>query len=339
MNETKEFKRFAKTLETVRNKYRSTNELEVQKEQVENLVQAEKDFKNALIDHPWGELVYQDFIKFILDERKNILVARPFFRERQTDFTKYISKILKSRNHKALYRFDFNWNFVQFVLKNRPWPVKSKVYQSAEKIKKIRTQLIVMNMPLAISRAKMFYFKTPKSQLSYMDLIQIAAEGLMTGIDKFVLPYSSVFRSVIIGRITGDFIENYSKPMLYFFPGDKRKLYRANKVLNRFNGNIDFNKLTTIINDGMVEPYKTNPDEIAALIAAASSVSTEAVESQEEERPITQYSAPVQTQPDVQIEDIDSRVALKKSISSLSIFEVKFLKLKGINLEYLENII
>lgn len=329
------FKRFALVLEKEIKKYRTTNTLEFQKKQVENLVKAENDFKAALIDHPFGEVVYKDFIRYILEERKNILVARPYFRERQVDFTNQISKILKDRNYKELYRFNFNWNFVQFALKSQQWPPGSRVVQLSNKIKQIRTQLIIMNMPLAISRAKKFYSATPKSQLTYMDLVQISVEGLMTGIDKFVLPYSSVFRSVVIGRITGDFIESYSKPMLYFYPGDKRKLYRANKVLNKFNGNVDYNKLSVIINDGMVEAYKTNPDEIAALIAAASSVSTETAETQEDDKPIAQYSAAEETRPDTQVENLDAQIALKKAVSKLTIFESKFLRLKGINLDFI----
>jgi DNA-directed RNA polymerase specialized sigma subunit len=43
-----------------------------------------------------------------------------------------------------------------------------------------------------------------------MDLVQIAVEGLISAVDKFVLPFSRAFRAVAIGRITGNFITSYS---------------------------------------------------------------------------------------------------------------------------------
>ena len=178
--------------------------------------------------------VFRDFIKYICEERKNILAARPFFRERQAIFTSKVSNALRDRSEVNLSKFHFNFQFIKFTMKARNWGKDSQIRNLYNQIDSLRTEIIEMNMPLAISRTRIFYSKTPPSQLSYMDFVQIGAEGLMSAVDKFCLPYSKVFRSVIIGRIVGNYIESYSmdrtvilltssqqpKMLKYFIPGD-----------------------------------------------------------------------------------------------------------------------
>jgi hypothetical protein len=110
-------------------------------------------------------------------------------------------------------------------------------------------------MPLAIAQAKQFWHKAPSAtkdtRFSFMDFVQIAADGLMSAVDKFVLPGGleanpaliRVWRAVAIGRMKGNFIEMFSETTIHFFPQDKRKLYRANKHLKEFSGQIDFERL------------------------------------------------------------------------------------------------
>jgi hypothetical protein len=62
-----------------------------QKTQVERLDKLEEDFRRALIKHPWGPNVFREFVSFIRDKRRNILDARPYYRERQEKFTNEIS--------------------------------------------------------------------------------------------------------------------------------------------------------------------------------------------------------------------------------------------------------
>jgi len=122
-------------------------------------------------------------------------------------FTTNIAKALKEESATALYRYHFNYQFVRFTMALRKWPRGGKIRKLAMKIEAIRTEIVEMNMPLAISRARIFWSRTPRSHLTYMDLVQISCEGLMSAVDKFVLPYSTVFRSVAIGRIVGNLIE------------------------------------------------------------------------------------------------------------------------------------
>ena len=170
-----------------------------------------------------------------------------------------------------------------------------------------------------------------------MDLVQIACEGLMSAVDKFCLPYTPVFRSVIIGRIVGDFIANYSETLVHFYPVDKRKLYRANKVMSKFNvEHIDFDLLADKINEGVEMDHKTTPEEIADLLAAASCISTDSSISMGLEEPdspsINRYAAPASCRPDIQVEQGEAVSKLEDAIRFLCLFDRKLLLLKGVAL-------
>jgi len=211
------FRQFANSLESAIANYRKKDSKKFlvdfflqQKKQVETLIALERDFRHALIGHSEGVKIYREFVDYICNKRKNILDARPYFRERQNVFTQQISDALRRKSERALFRFNFNYRFIQFVLSRRVWKPKSRISKLAREITKVRNELIVTNMPLAISRARIFYGRTPKAHLAYMDFIQIACEGLMSGIDKFVPPFSRAFRAVAIGRMTGNFIDQFS---------------------------------------------------------------------------------------------------------------------------------
>jgi RNA polymerase sigma factor (sigma-70 family) len=338
MSNSEHFKNFAKTLEAAIEKYGGVEEITLvarQKEQVEKLVALEKKFRRTLIKHPWGPGVYKSFIDLIIRERKNILAARPYFRERQDVFTSRIAKCLKGEKPKALYKFHFNYQFVRFVIDSRKWPKGGKIVRLGQEIEQIRTELVEMNMPLAISRARIFWSKTPKSHLSYMDLVQISCEGLMSAIDKFVLPYSKVFRAVAIGRIIGELIENYSETLVHFYPQDKRKIYRANKRMNKHADGVDFERLASEINEGIERAQMTDASEISGLVAAASHVSTDS-HAPTEENTVTdaldKFAADATVQPDVTYEEYEAAHALHDALHVLTPFERKVLRLKGIGI-------
>lgn len=341
-NSENHFREFAKSLEREISKYGKTTGsfYERQKAQVEKLIELETTFRQSLIAHPWGPGVYREFVKHIVDERKNILAARPFFRERQDAFTNEISTALKERAEKSLYRFRINFLFVLFVMKARRWSstnVGAKIVRLANEIQKLRNELIEMNMPLAINRASIFYSRTPKSHLSRMDLIQIASVGLMSGIDKYVPDeekgFSQVFRAVAIGRMTGNFIEEYSETLLHFYPSDKRKLYRANKAVGRFKAEgVDYERVASSVNSGVDSARATTATEIAGLMAAASTVSADSSTSQDADapEPIDHFAAPESVRPDHQVEERDTYKRLGEALAQLSIFDRKLLRLKGV---------
>jgi len=336
------FKTFACDLARAIEQYGDLSEetlIKRQRRQMETLVELEVQFREALVERPSGVEVFKAFVSYICDERKNILAARPFFRERQPVFTEHISKALKARSHELLYGFHFNFQFVQFAVQRyKDLVADPYLIGIAGQIANLRTELVEMNMPLAISRARIFWSRTPKSQLSYMDLVQIACEGLISAIDKFCLPFSPVFRAVAIGRITGNFIEQYSETLVHFFPVDKRKIYRANKLMSRFAAeHVDFAALAEEINKDVDEVHKTNASEIADLLAAASCVSADGAgvtgsDSDGDIPTVNRFAAPVTCQPDTQYEHREAMAKLEEAIDMLPLIERKLIRLKGCTL-------
>lgn len=306
--------------------------LDRQKRQVEELVTLETRFRTALQVMPKGQAVYEAFIAFIRDDCHNILDARPFFRERQTVFTPQITNALKARDADALSRFAINYRFVRFAMAAVEWEPDSEIMRVGRAIEKVRTDLVVLNMPLAIARARIFYSKTPRSHLDLMDLVQIACIGLMSGIDKFVLPYTRMFRGVAIGRMVGDFIEQYSATMVHLYPSDKRILYNVNKITGR-SEEVDYEAVAERVNQLLEPARKTTASEVADLMSAASCVSMESTSSDEEGaiRVADAVAAPVTWQPDYIVERQETMKSVLAAIERLNPFERKLLKLKGVN--------
>jgi DNA-directed RNA polymerase specialized sigma subunit len=338
---------FAKQLENAIARYGNLTHAEVtakQKQGLQNLVELETEFRQTLIKHPWGAGVYRQFVAFITEEKRNILAARPYFRERQDVFKERISYELKRGNEKGLYPFAFNYMFVRFALRAKPWSKNSKIARIERQIVAARNELVEMNMPLAINRSRIFWKKTPESHLSYMDLVQIAAEGLMVAIDKYCPAARSAFAGVAIGRMVGFFIEQYSETMIHFFPTDKRKIYRANKLASRFMqdaNNVDWEKLAESVNVGVDDGHKTNANEIASLMLAASTVSADAQVSNNasdgdgENYMLDRFAAQTELQPDKLVEESEAFETMRTAIDDLSIFEAKYLRLKGIGADSL----
>jgi DNA-directed RNA polymerase specialized sigma subunit len=310
-----------------------------QKSQVEKLDRLEEEFRRALIKHPWGPTVFREFVEFIRDKKRNILDARPFYRERQEMFTEQISVALHKRHHVGLFKFHFNYTFVLFVLQAKKWPRGSRVAVLGRAIGEARTELIEMNAPLAIAQATKFYKKTPRSHMTRMDLIQVAMEGLTSGVDKYVCPYNNnLYRQVLIGRIVGNLIEAYSETMIHFYPSDKRKLYNANKSIRKFavEQQVDFKGLANHINQTAKQnQYKTTPDEIASLLAASSIVSADAPSTTTDNEVGTEsmerYADDERKQPDQEFERAELHSVMMAGISRLSILEQKILRLRGVH--------
>ena len=272
------FRDFGKSLKSALEKYGNLTEKEIlgrQKKQFERLIKLEDQFRTELAQHVNGVGVYRDFVHHVCEERRNILSARPFFRERQEVFTSKISDLLKNRNSEGIKPFRINWTFVSYVMRVRRWG-RSKLVKTAREIENLRNEMCETNLPLAISRATIFWRRTNQVHLEFMDLVQICVEGLLAAIDKFCLPFTPVWRSVAIGRMVGNMIEVGSDTFLHFFPGDRRKIYRAHKIMGRRFADVDFEALATQVNlsaEGDLT-RQTNADELSGLMAAVSMIST-----------------------------------------------------------------
>lgn len=340
------FKTFVSNLEKRIDAYGDLSDeslLERQYRQLRTLVALENEFRKTLLAHSQGPVVYKKFMHLILKEKRNILAARPYFRERQQIFSKEISAALKKSAVRSLYKFHFNYTFVDFALGCHDWALGSKVVKLARAIQRLRTEITEMNMPLALSQTRAFWENTPRSHLSYMDLVQIHAQGLIVAIDKFVPPstkgmtreeklqaYRS-FRPVAIGRMMGDRIEQYSETVIHYFPSDKRKLYRAHKAL-RISGDmgIDYARLSEVVNDGLDAPNRTNPDEMAELLASSSVMSGDVVLEPDGETLLERQSCTNAT-PETLLAEEESRHKMREGIRGLVPVEKKLLKLKGVH--------
>lgn len=345
-NDEAHFRTFANSLERAIERYEGTSEEDVterQKRQLETLAGYETRFRDLLFETflPDGismaEVVYTRFVHYIHVVRGNILAARPYFRERQTLFTEKISSALKAQDPMAFREFNINYQLVSFIAGGLTAEEKQlcpELLVLNRKIRSLRKELVELNLPLAISRVRIFWGKTQESHLEYMDFVQIAAEGLLSAIDKFVLPYTTVFRSVAIGRMVGNFIEEYSKTMFHFFPTDKRKLYRAHKVIGRIE-DVDFHKIAAEVNRGVEQPHMlTTAEEIADLLSAVSLVSSETpvnTEVGESGTIAERFVAPDNWRPDSEVEAFEAQDTLRRAAQQLSVFERKFLRLRGID--------
>lgn len=333
------YKQFAASLEEIISKRANSDEENVaqQKLQVETLCKYECEFRDNLISTVDGRDVYVDFIKYVRDERKNILAARPFFRERQEVFKAKIAPALRNRSEVELFKFNINYSFISFVIGLKKFSEESEIFKIAEKVKEIRNELIQTNIPMAISRARVFS-RHSQHHLEYMDLIQIATEGLIAAIDKFVLPYKDSFGGVLYGRATGDLIEANSETLLHFYPKDKRLIYNANKFVKEGK---TFEEIADKINNDAAQEGKsgkaTDAYELQQLHIASYTVSGDSSGepddrnvSNEDRNPISRFEADDEWRPDVMFENAETFSVIKEAVSKLSLFERKFLALKGV---------
>lgn len=330
------FRQFALTLEKqIENikeggLYVEEDVIATQKRQVEKLAELETAWRLAVLDHELGVQAYTAFVEHIKNVRKNILAARPYFRERQPVFTAHISPALKYGNIEGLFPHHINWTFINFAMNAVDWPEDCQVTKLAKEIATIRDELVIINLPLAISRSRIFWSRTPQSHITFMDFVSIAAEGLLAAIDKFVLPYSDVWCSVAIGRMVGNFIEAYSETTLHFYPTDRRKIYRANKFLSKCSAKkrewtvddvVDAVNTTGTKTDEE-EPKKrqvTSSAEISNLLAAATSI-----------RDTSNIDVVDEYRPDAAYEMSESISVMKTAINQLTILDKKILALKGV---------
>jgi DNA-directed RNA polymerase specialized sigma subunit len=310
-----------------------------QKQQVEELMRSEIMFKETILKYRQSTEIYKKFLQHIRIKQKNILSARPFFRESAVSFSKKITPAIKGEDIQLLQTFDINYQLIKFMREKWLGPFPKKAEQLFERVHVARERLISLNMPLAINRAKLFYRKTPKSHLSLMDMIGICSMGLIAGIDKYCGPYKKVWRSVAIGRMVGNLIDEYSATTLHFYPSDKRILYKANSIRGR-QGIDDVKELTSAVKESFVADSlegksipKTDLDVgvLSDLMAAASTCSADATVNDEG---FGVYSFTVDEEQDV--EDLyvqrETLTNVLMAAKKLPLLYRKVLLLKGIKL-------
>lgn len=310
-----------------------------QEQQVDELMDAEKKFKAVILKYRQSTEIYKKFLQKIRIQNKNILSARPYFRENSVTFSKKITPAIKDEDIETLKTFDINFLLIKFIKENWLGPFPKRALELYRRVERARTILLENNMPLAINRAKIFYRKTPRSHLSLMDLIEICAMGLASGIDKYVGKYTTVFRSVCIGRMVGNMIDAYSETTVHFYPSDKRVLYKANSIKGR-QGISDIEELTKAVNESFkqdslegksVPKNEITVSELNGLMAAAGAISIEGA--------TNEFGLGVYDYMPDEAQDVETDLIEKEAISTmlavakkLPLLHRKVLRLKGIRI-------
>lgn len=311
----------------------------IQKDQVEELLDAEHKFKETILMYRQATEIYKKFLQKVCIKNKNILSARPYFRETAITFSKKITPAIKESNIEVLKTFNINYQLIRFIKDSWLGPFPKRAEQLFQRVHRAREILIQNNMPLAINRAKLFYRKTPKSHLTLIDFINICAMGLAAGVDKWCGEYSPVFRSVCIGRMVGNMIDSYSETALHFYPSDKRILYKANSIRGR-QGITDMEELTRAVNESFKQDAKDGKSvpkgevtvsELSSLMSAASTVSADETVNNEG---YGVYHFTVDTTQDVEGSYIEKESTNKMLLlaSKLPIMHRKVLMLKGVKI-------
>jgi len=274
---------FYKLANNIAEVLKRNNDGSEQKEQVEKLMELEKKFKASILKYAQSREIYKKFILMIVVQNQNILSARPYFREQAPTFSKKITPAIQDASVIRLQVFNINFKFINFVKENWLGAFPKRSEALFNKIEKARRILIENNLPLAINEAKKFHRKVPENHVTLMDFIAAAAEGLASGVDKWVGPYTRIFRSVCIGRMKGNLVDLYSETTLHFYPTDKRILYKANTIKFR-KGTTDMKELAEAINNSFAEDEKAGKkgskervteSQVANLLNAASTFSAD----------------------------------------------------------------
>ena len=311
-----------------------------QKDHVERIMQLEITFREDIKRFAKGTEVYGKFIKYITVDIGNMLTAKSYFREVATDYTK-ISEKMKNKDAKGLMTFHPNYSMIQFVVENWGGPLPKKVQSTYDKFINSRRELIENNLPLAISRALIFYRKTPKNHLTLLDFIGICTCGLAVGIDKYVGKYTPVWRSVCIGRMVGFMIEEYSKTFIKMYPSDQKILYRTKALKYKFQIE-DMKILTKVVNDSFYEdkkldkpcPHLPIPEEtIRGLLNSSGYVSADSTSPDSDDENGTSVYDYAFNEEDSVEDKVERRDSMRKISSAgmyLNMLERKVIKLKGV---------
>jgi DNA-directed RNA polymerase specialized sigma subunit len=188
-------------------------------------------------------------------------------------------------------------------------------------------------MPLAINIAMKFFKATNEGHLSLMDMINSSASGLCTGVDKWVGPFRTVFRSVCIARMKGNIMDLYNQTSLHYYPSDKKIIYKANLLKSREKIQDD-DLLLEAINYYLKQSGDKRTLEQHELSDMLNGASVQSVESEIDEEGLNMYDIYADENSNVEqnVEKIDTLKAVIGACKNLDIIEQKIIRLKGVDL-------
>lgn len=304
-----------------------------QKTQVERMMELEKNFKKNINSYKQSDKIYQKFLMYIKIERGNILTARPFFREDSKTFGTYISPAFKQDDIQKIKNFNINYKFMKFVIENWRGNLPAKALKAWNEHQYVRQKIIENSMPLAINEAMKFYKAVPKNHLTLMDMINASMSGLCIGVDKWVGPFRTVFRSVCIGRMKSNIMELYNQTSLHYYPSDKKIIYKANLLKSR-----EKIENSEILLDAINGYLKDNDDkrqlEMYELENLLNGSDMKSVETEIDEEGFSVYDTYFEEENIVEstLEKYDLLKNVLIQCKNLKMIERKIIKLKGVDL-------
>jgi hypothetical protein len=129
-------------------------------------------------------------------------------------------------------------------------------------------------------------------------------------------------------------VTSNSETLVHFYPGDKLKIYTANRNLRRLQGELDYTALSEIVNHHLQETnadVRTNPEELAGLLAGASTVSGDFVADPDGETVLELTAGDAGLRPDAVYEGQEAEGVLHNYIRALNVRERKLLVMKGVS--------
>jgi len=313
---------------------------EIQKYQVERMMELEGLFRKSINSFKQSDRVYMKFVLFIKVEKGNILTARPYFRENAKKFGSHVSPAFKGFADEEtekdslvkLKKFNINHRLMVFIIENWKGNLPKKAKAAWEEHQVIRHKIIENSMPLAINVAMRFYRAVPRNHDTLMDMISLAMSGLCTGTDKWVGPFRTVFRSVCMSRMKGNIMDSYNQTPIHYYPSDKKIIYKSNLLKNREKIK-DISVLLGKINEYLKEAGDKRvltEDALSDLLNGQTPNSLD-VESDEEGYSYHQgFSSSQDIAKDV--EHADSVRVMAAACEFLEVKEKKIIKLKGVDL-------
>jgi hypothetical protein len=304
-----------------------------QKAQVERMMELEEIFRKTINSYKQSDKIYYKFLIYIKIEKGNILMARPFFRENSKTFGKDVSPAFKEDNIYKIKQFHINYKFILFVIENWKGNVPTKALDAWEEHQQVRRQLIENSMPMAINEAMKFYKAVPKNHTTLMDIINASVAGLCIGVDKWVGPFKTVFRSVCLSRMKSNIMDVYNQTFLHYYPSDKKIIYKSNLLKSREKIK-DPEILLGAINNYLEENNDKRILKNHELQDLLNGSDLESIETNATEEGFTIYDTYIDENNDIEknAEKLDS---LKKALvecQKLLMIEKKIIRLKGVDL-------
>jgi RNA polymerase sigma factor (sigma-70 family) len=313
------FKKFIPELKTVL-KENTDAKVGVRRDLLGQLFGFEDKFRETLLSTDKGQALYEDFVEFIVKVKGNKLTYSVYFREEGDGLLKSIDRIFEQGDLAMLRGFKINYMFARWVIDNYRGPKRKVLIGIYDQLCAVRKTLCEQNLPLAINRAKIFFMK--RQDLDYMDVIELASEGLLHAIDKFTLSRGD-FADVAIGRMMVHMDDECSKTSIKLSPKDRRTLYRYNNAITKEKLHRDEDILAYV-----QKSFKgVTMGHLQALVIAVSQV-VSIDEKRDDSLSILDRTA-AESNPEEETTKMDLKFRLRKAVVELTVPERKTVRLKN----------